>query len=59
VDLWKNTSKTVSKTANVTIPKGKHTLRIDYANWTGAAKVKFTRWRARRRPHRPAAVCPR
>ncbi|WP_416961051.1 fibronectin type III domain-containing protein [Streptomyces sp. Agncl-13] len=42
VDLWKNTSKTVSKTANVTIPKGKHTLRIDYANWTGAAKVKFT-----------------
>ena len=42
VDLWKNTSKTVSKTANVTIPKGKHTLRIDYANWTGTAKVKFT-----------------
>ncbi|WP_327402521.1 PA14 domain-containing protein [Streptomyces sp. NBC_01288] len=42
VDLWKNTSKTVSKTANVTIPKGKHALRIDYANWTGTAKVKFT-----------------
>ena len=42
VDLWKNTTKTVSKTVNVTIPKGKHTLRIDYANWTGSAKVKFT-----------------
>ena len=42
VDLWKNTSTTVSRTANVTIPKGKHTLRIDYANWTGSAKVKFT-----------------
>ncbi|MGW1624590.1 PA14 domain-containing protein [Streptomyces sp. NPDC002172] len=42
VDLWKNTTKTVSKTVNVTVPKGKHTLRIDYANWTGAAKVKFT-----------------
>ncbi|MEV6763995.1 PA14 domain-containing protein [Streptomyces sp. NPDC051105] len=42
VDLWKNTSKTVSKTVNVTIPKGRHTLRIDYVNWTGAAKAKFT-----------------
>jgi fibronectin type 3 domain-containing protein len=42
LDLWKNTSKTVSKTVNVTIPKGRHTLRIDYVNWTGAAKVKFT-----------------
>ncbi|MET9088253.1 PA14 domain-containing protein [Streptomyces sp. NPDC004237] len=41
VDLWKNTTKTVSKTVNVTVPKGKHTLRIDYVNWTGAAKVKF------------------
>ncbi|MFJ3798335.1 PA14 domain-containing protein [Streptomyces sp. NPDC090088] len=42
VDLWKNTTKTVSKTVNVTVPKGKHTLRIDYANFTGAAKVKFS-----------------
>ncbi|MFI0510511.1 PA14 domain-containing protein [Streptomyces sp. WSLK1-5] len=42
IDLWKNTSTTVTKTANVTIPAGKHTLRIDYANWTGAAKVKVT-----------------
>ncbi|MEU6373497.1 PA14 domain-containing protein [Streptomyces sp. NPDC046909] len=42
IDLWKNVTKTVSKTVNVTIPKGKHTLRVDYVNWTGAAKVKFT-----------------
>ncbi|SEE85936.1 PA14 domain-containing protein [Streptomyces sp. Ag109_O5-10] len=42
IDLWKNTTKTVTKTVNVTVPKGKHTLRVDYVNWTGAAKVKFT-----------------
>ncbi|MFG2460859.1 fibronectin type III domain-containing protein [Streptomyces sp. NPDC048523] len=42
IDLWKNVSTTVTKTANVTIPSGKHTLRVDYANWTGAAKVKVT-----------------
>ncbi|MFG3289570.1 PA14 domain-containing protein [Streptomyces sp. NPDC048179] len=42
VDLWKNTTKTVAKTVNVTVPKGKHTLRVDYANFTGAAKVKFS-----------------
>ena len=42
VDLWKNTSKTVGKTVNVTVPKGKHTLRVDYVNWTGAAKAKST-----------------
>ncbi|MER6628492.1 hypothetical protein ABT301_09645, partial [Streptomyces sp. NPDC000987] len=41
IDLWKNTSTTVSGTANVTIPSGKHTLRVDYVNWTGGAKVKF------------------
>ncbi|MFJ8535621.1 PA14 domain-containing protein [Streptomyces sp. NPDC093591] len=41
IDLWKNVSTTVSKTVNVTIPSGKHTLRIDFANWTGSAKVKF------------------
>ncbi|WLW53397.1 fibronectin type III domain-containing protein [Streptomyces sp. YU58] len=41
IDLWKNTSTTVSKTINLTIPSGKHTLRVDYVNWTGSAKVKF------------------
>ncbi|MDN3026490.1 PA14 domain-containing protein [Streptomyces sp. S.PB5] len=42
IDLWKNTSTTVSKTVNVTIPSGKHSVRVDYVNWTGSAKVKFT-----------------
>ncbi|MEU0412057.1 PA14 domain-containing protein [Streptomyces griseorubiginosus] len=42
IDLWKNVSSTVKKTANVTVPSGRHTLRIDYANWTGTAKVKVT-----------------
>ncbi|MGW0884318.1 fibronectin type III domain-containing protein [Streptomyces sp. NPDC002671] len=41
VDLWKNVSSTMSKTLNVTIPSGKHTLRVDFVNWTGTANVKF------------------
>ncbi|AWT44488.1 MULTISPECIES: PA14 domain-containing protein [Streptomyces] len=41
IDLWKGTNTTVSKTVNLTIPAGKHTLRVDYANWTGVAAVKF------------------
>ncbi|GAB7103279.1 hypothetical protein JCM4814A_15930 [Streptomyces phaeofaciens JCM 4814] len=42
VDVWKNVSSTVSKTVNVTVPKGKHTLRVDYVNWTGNAGITFT-----------------
>ncbi|MFI6034215.1 fibronectin type III domain-containing protein [Streptomyces sp. NPDC051315] len=41
VDVWKNVSTTVTKTVNLSIPSGKHTLRIDYVNWTGSADVKF------------------
>ncbi|MGW3493873.1 PA14 domain-containing protein [Streptomyces sp. NPDC001020] len=41
VDLWKNVSTTVTKTVNVTVPSGKHTLRVDFVNWTGRANVKF------------------
>ncbi|MFH0177438.1 PA14 domain-containing protein [Streptomyces cacaoi] len=41
VNVWKNGSSTVSTTVNVAVPAGKHTLRIDYANWTGRANVKF------------------
>ncbi|MFE9970700.1 PA14 domain-containing protein [Streptomyces hirsutus] len=41
VDLWKDVSTTVKKTVNVTIPSGKHTLRVDFVNWTGSANVKF------------------
>ncbi|MEU6229623.1 PA14 domain-containing protein [Streptomyces sp. NPDC047042] len=41
VDLWKNVSSTVKKNVNVTVPAGKHTLRVDYANWNGNANVNF------------------
>ncbi|MDX2703969.1 PA14 domain-containing protein [Streptomyces sp. PA03-6a] len=41
IDLWKNVSATVKKTVNVTIPSGKHTFRVDFVNWTGAANVKY------------------
>ncbi|MFI0998619.1 PA14 domain-containing protein [Streptomyces galbus] len=39
ISLWRNTSTTVAKTVNVTVPSGKHTLRVDYVHWTGSAKV--------------------
>lgn len=42
INLWKNVSTTVSKTVNLDLPKGKHALRIDYVNWTGSARVKFS-----------------
>ncbi|MFI6543008.1 PA14 domain-containing protein [Streptomyces prunicolor] len=42
INLWSDTTGSRTKTVNVTIPQGNHTLRIDYVNWTGAAKVKFT-----------------
>ncbi|MET8102904.1 PA14 domain-containing protein [Streptomyces sp. NPDC005236] len=41
IDLWKNVSAVRSASVNVTVPAGKHTLRVDYANWTGSASVKF------------------
>ncbi|MFF5185369.1 fibronectin type III domain-containing protein [Streptomyces sp. NPDC000345] len=41
IDVWKNVSSTVSRTLNLTIPQGSHTLRVDYVNWTGGADVKF------------------
>ncbi|MGW0825493.1 PA14 domain-containing protein [Streptomyces sp. NPDC002845] len=41
LSLWKNVSKTRKKTVNITIPRGRHTLRIDYVNWTGKANVTF------------------
>ncbi|MFJ5779019.1 PA14 domain-containing protein [Streptomyces sp. NPDC093094] len=42
IDLWKNTSSTATRTVNLTVPGGRHTLRIDYVNWTGNADVRFT-----------------
>ena len=42
ISAWKNVSSTVTRTLNLTIAKGRHTLRVDYVNWTGGANVKFT-----------------
>ncbi|MFH8775447.1 fibronectin type III domain-containing protein [Streptomyces sp. NPDC017958] len=42
VDIWKNVSTNRSKSVDVTIPSGKHTLRVDYVNWTGTANVAFS-----------------
>jgi fibronectin type 3 domain-containing protein len=42
IDLWRNVSTTQSKTVNVTVPAGRHTIRVDYVAWTGTANVKFT-----------------
>ncbi|MGW8361794.1 PA14 domain-containing protein [Streptomyces wedmorensis] len=42
IDLWKNVSLTQKKTVTLAIPSGRHTVRVDYATWTGAANVKFS-----------------
>ncbi|MGV9248960.1 fibronectin type III domain-containing protein [Streptomyces sp. NPDC003710] len=42
IDLWKNVSTTVRKTVDLSIPAGKHTLRVDYVAWTGLAYAGFT-----------------
>ncbi|MEW1698099.1 PA14 domain-containing protein [Streptomyces sp. NPDC091278] len=40
-DLWRNVSTTQKKAVAVTVPAGRHTIRVDYAHWTGAANVRF------------------
>ncbi|WP_055531711.1 fibronectin type III domain-containing protein [Streptomyces graminilatus] len=42
VNLWTNVTTTRTKTVDVTIPSGRHTLRVDYAAWTGNANAAFT-----------------
>ncbi|GHD85206.1 fibronectin type III domain-containing protein [Streptomyces naganishii] len=43
IDLWYGTGDTARSTfLGFNIPSGKHTVRVDYVNWGGAAKVKFT-----------------
>ncbi|MFG2424107.1 PA14 domain-containing protein [Streptomyces sp. NPDC048448] len=42
IDLWKNVSTTARKTVDLTIPAGKHTIRVDYVAWTGFAYAGFT-----------------
>ncbi|MBT2401304.1 PA14 domain-containing protein [Streptomyces sp. ISL-100] len=42
IDLWQDVTTVQKKTVNVTIPRGTHTLRVDYAAFTGSASVNFT-----------------
>ncbi|MER5789095.1 PA14 domain-containing protein [Streptomyces sp. NPDC001980] len=42
IDLWKNVSATARRTVDLTVPAGKHTLRVDYIAWTGTANAAFT-----------------
>ncbi|MFF4650173.1 fibronectin type III domain-containing protein [Streptomyces sp. NPDC001380] len=42
IDLWHDVPTTRHTTAYVTVPSGIHTLRVDFAAWTGAADVAFS-----------------
>ncbi|KQX49592.1 MULTISPECIES: PA14 domain-containing protein [unclassified Streptomyces] len=41
IDLWRNVSTTQKKIVALTVPAGRHSIRVDYAAWTGAANIKF------------------
>lgn len=41
VDLWKDVTATQNKAVDLAVPSGKHTIRVDFVNWTGAANVGF------------------
>ncbi|MDT9685697.1 PA14 domain-containing protein [Streptomyces sp. TRM76323] len=42
IDAWRNVTATQRRTLNLSLPAGSHTIRVDFAAWTGAANVKFT-----------------
>ncbi|MGW0871051.1 PA14 domain-containing protein [Streptomyces sp. NPDC002740] len=42
INLWKNVSTTARKTVDLTVPAGRHTLRVDYVAWSGLAHAGFT-----------------
>ncbi|MFJ9430490.1 fibronectin type III domain-containing protein [Streptomyces sp. NPDC101490] len=41
-DAWSDLTAVRKGTVNLSVPKGRHTLRIDFVNWTGPADVTFT-----------------
>ncbi|QNP75090.1 cellulose 1,4-beta-cellobiosidase [Streptomyces roseirectus] len=41
IDLWHDVSRTQKKTVRLTVPRGTHTLRVDFAAFTGAADIAF------------------
>ncbi|MFF3208713.1 PA14 domain-containing protein [Streptomyces sp. NPDC002962] len=42
IDLWRNVTSTQRKTVRLTIPRGTHTLRVDFAAFTGTANISFS-----------------
>jgi len=42
INLWRNVSKNQEKTVRVTVPRGVHTLRVDFAAFTGRANIAFS-----------------
>ncbi|WP_418958159.1 PA14 domain-containing protein [Streptomyces tritici] len=42
IDMWSNVSTTARRTVDLTIPAGRHTIRVDYVAWTGYAYAAFT-----------------
>ncbi|MGW5066440.1 hypothetical protein ACWEQJ_10025 [Streptomyces cyaneofuscatus] len=42
INLWRNVSKDQKKTVRVTVPRGVHTLRVDFAAFTGRANIAFS-----------------
>ncbi|MEU9983068.1 PA14 domain-containing protein [Streptomyces sp. NPDC050856] len=42
IDLWRNVSTTARKTLDLSMPAGRHTIRVDYVAWTGYAYAGFT-----------------
>ncbi|WP_405725117.1 PA14 domain-containing protein [Streptomyces sp. NBC_01537] len=41
ISLWKDVTSTQKKTVNVTVPKGKHTIRVDFVAFKGKANISF------------------
>ncbi|MFJ9742801.1 fibronectin type III domain-containing protein [Streptomyces sp. NPDC101166] len=41
IDLWRNVNQTQKKTLRLTVPRGIHTLRVDFAAFTGTADIAF------------------
>lgn len=41
IDMWRNVTSTQKGTLRLTVPRGIHTLRVDFAAVTGAADVSF------------------
>ncbi len=41
IDLWRDVSRTQRKTLRLTVPRETHTLRVDFAAFTGAADIAF------------------